>query len=75
MYVGRQILVIISRYKEPEQLSGMALGYGLYDQGFEYRQELGIFSSPPSPGRFWGPHSLLSNGYQGFFPWGKAAEA
>jgi hypothetical protein len=26
-----------------------------------------------SPDRLWGPPSLLSNGYQGFFPWGKAA--
>jgi hypothetical protein len=29
--------------KEPGYLSGMALGYGLYDWGFESRQGLGIF--------------------------------
>jgi hypothetical protein len=29
-----------------------------------------FFSSPPRPDRLWGPSSLLSNGYQGFFPWG-----
>jgi hypothetical protein len=28
-----------------------------------------------SEGIRYGPHSLPSNGYQGFFPWGKAAEA
>jgi hypothetical protein len=30
-----------------------------------------FLSSPPRPDRFWGPPSLLSNGYQGgLFPWG-----
>jgi hypothetical protein len=28
-----------------------------------------------SPERLWGSHNLLSNGYQGLFPWGKAAVA
>jgi hypothetical protein len=28
-----------------------------------------FFSSPPRPERLWGPPSLLSNGYQGFFLW------
>jgi hypothetical protein len=27
-----------------------------------------FFSSPPSPDRFWGPPTLLSNGNQGLFP-------
>jgi hypothetical protein len=33
-----------------------------------------FFSSPPRPDRFWGPHSLLSNGYRGCFPGVKLTE-
>jgi len=29
-----------------------------------------LFSSPPRPARFWGPPSLLVNGYQVLSPWG-----
>jgi hypothetical protein len=32
----------------------------------------GFFSSPPCPDRIWGVPSLLSNGYQGLFPWGQS---
>jgi len=37
------------------------------DRGWEF------FSLPPCPDRLWGAPSLLSNGYQGLFPWDKAA--
>jgi hypothetical protein len=40
-------------------------GYRLDGLGFESRQRLGVFSSPPYPDRLWSP----SNGYQGLFPW------
>jgi hypothetical protein len=29
-----------------------------------------LLSSPQHPDRFWGPPSLLSNGYRGYFPKG-----
>ena len=33
---------------------------------FDSRQGQGIFSLPKRPDRFWGPTSLLFNGYQGY---------
>jgi hypothetical protein len=41
--VGTEFLVILRLGKEPGQLSGIALDYGLDDRGFESRQGLGIF--------------------------------
>jgi hypothetical protein len=54
----------------PGELSGIALDYELDDCGFESRQGLGIFSSPPRSDWLWGSPSLLSNGHQGLFPCG-----
>jgi hypothetical protein len=45
----------------------IATGYGLVGTKF--------FSSSRRPDRFWGPSSLLSNGYRRFFPECKAAGA
>jgi hypothetical protein len=41
------------------------LGYGLDDQG-----PIPFFSTPPRSDRFWGPPSLLCNGYREIFPQG-----
>jgi len=45
----------------------VVLGYGLDDRRFDFRQELGIFSSPPRPDRLCGTHSLHPVGTRGFF--------
>jgi hypothetical protein len=49
---------------------GIATGYGLDGQGIGFRVpvEARIFISPCRPDRFWGPPSLLSNGYRAIFP-------
>jgi hypothetical protein len=56
---------------------GIATGYGLNDRGFGVRVPIGsrVFSSPRRPDRLWGSPNLLSNGYLGRFPRGKAARA
>jgi hypothetical protein len=54
---------------------GIATGYGLDGRGAGVRVpvESRFFFCPRRPYRFWGPLSLLSNGYLGLFPGGKAA--
>jgi hypothetical protein len=49
---------------------GIATGYGLDGRGVGVRVPVGsrFFSPPLPPDRFWGPSSLLSNGYGGLFP-------
>jgi hypothetical protein len=46
---------------------GIATGYGLDGRGVRVRVRVGerFFSSPRRPDRFWGPPSILANGYRG----------
>jgi hypothetical protein len=49
----------------------IATGYGLDNQEVGVQVPVGsrIFSSSRCPDWLWGSLSLLSNGYQGLFPW------
>jgi hypothetical protein len=49
-------------WQEPGQFSSMALGYGLYDRGFESRQVLGIFLYTTASRPALGPTQPLSLG-------------
>jgi hypothetical protein len=48
---------------------GIATGYELGDRGSIPGRGKRL-SIPERSDRLWGPPSLLSNGYQKFFPWG-----
>jgi hypothetical protein len=65
-YYLSPLLLLLSR----DSVVGIATGYGLDDRRVGVRVPVGsrIFSCPRSQNWFWGPLSLLSNGYRGLFP-------
>jgi hypothetical protein len=66
----------IQRCNQSQDFSvGIATGYGLDDRGVGVRVPVRwrIFCSSRRSDWFWGPTSLLSNGYRGLFPGGKSA--
>jgi hypothetical protein len=64
-------------WRSRDNAVGIATGCGLdgREVGVWFPILAGFFSSPRRPDRLCGPPSLLFNGYRGFFPGGKAAEA
>jgi hypothetical protein len=50
----------------------MVSDYGLDDRGSIPDRGRGFFFQPLHPDLLWGPPSLLTNGYRGPFPGGKA---
>jgi hypothetical protein len=55
---------------QPGQLSGIALGYGLDDRGFEYRYGLGIFLFTNMSRTALGPTHPPIQWVRGLFTWG-----
>jgi hypothetical protein len=53
------------------KLAACEAGYEFEDTGFEFLQHKVFFVSPNRPG----PHSLLFDAYEGFFPKGEATRA
>jgi hypothetical protein len=58
----------LSRYSTGLQTGRLRFSCSIPGRGWEF------FSSPPCPEQLWGPPSLLSNGYQGFFPLGQSSQ-
>jgi hypothetical protein len=59
----------------PAHSGSIVSDYGLDDRAIEVRSLAGgkgFFLYPLCPDRLWGPPSLLSNGYRGPYPRGKA---
>jgi hypothetical protein len=68
---------IYTKLHSRDSVVSIATGYGLDDRGVGVRVPVGsrIFCSPCPPDRFWGPTSLVPNGYRGLFPRGHSSRS
>jgi hypothetical protein len=68
-----EVKVCVDLYlHSPIRLHGVVLTYKKHRDAFTSYLPMGLwefFSSLPRPERLWGPPSLLSDEYQGLFPW------
>jgi hypothetical protein len=71
------ILCNILMLRSRDSAVGKATGYWLGGGGVGIQVPVGSrnFSFPSLPDRLWGSPILLSNGYRGLYPRGKASEA
>jgi hypothetical protein len=66
----RVFIVIVYFFIDPVQKILDAPSYNKIIKCLHFKKL--FFSSPPRPEWLWGQTSLLSNGYQGLFPWGQS---
>jgi hypothetical protein len=67
LYSNRIIYLYRNKYVSRDRAVGIATGHGLDGRGVGVWFPVGaqLFSSPRRPDQFWGPPSLLANGYRG----------
>jgi hypothetical protein len=68
-YIAVIMVGIIHFLTRRDSSVGIATGYRLDDRGSIPGGGWEFFSSTPCPDRFWGPPSLISNGYRGLSHW------
>jgi hypothetical protein len=66
LYTTSHTYVRVHLYVAAGRVVGKATSYELDDSGYEPRYGGNVFRTPSDGPR--GPHNLLQNGYQGFFP-------
>jgi hypothetical protein len=69
---GRELKSIPTQSRNQNNSVGIATWYKLDNRGSILDRVKRFLSSPQRPDRLWRPPSLLSSGYQGLFPRGKA---
>jgi len=67
------VYIVISYFRKKNVFLYYSLVYCMsFPRYFPIRAQHDSLFAPVCPDRLWGPPSLLSNGYQGLFPWGQS---